>query len=59
MAQRKKPPFRGDHVGSLLRPEELLESRTKMKAGQISAEELRNHENECIEKSLSYKKMQV
>ena len=48
MAQRKKPPFRGDHVGSLLRPEELLESRTKMKAGQISAEELRNHENECI-----------
>ena len=48
MTQRKKPPFRGDHVGSLLRPNELLVSRIKMKAGQISAGELRNHENECI-----------
>jgi 5-methyltetrahydropteroyltriglutamate--homocysteine methyltransferase len=48
MAQRKKPPFRGDHIGSLLRPEKLLESRTKLKAGKISAEELRDHENECI-----------
>ena len=48
MAQRKKPPFRGDHIGSLLRPEKLLGSRTKLKAGKISAEELRDHENECI-----------
>ena len=48
MSQRKKPPFRGDHIGSLLRPEKLLESRTKLKAGKISAEELRDHENECI-----------
>ena len=48
MAQRKKPPFRGDHIGSLLRPERLLEARSKMKAGQISAEELRDQENECI-----------
>jgi len=48
MSRRKKPPFRGDHIGSLLRPEELLESRTKLKAGKILAEELRDHENECI-----------
>lgn len=48
MSQRKKPPFRGDHIGSLLRPEKLLESRTKLKTGKISAEELRDHENECI-----------
>ena len=48
MAQRKKPPFRGDHIGSLLRPEKLLGSRTKLKAGKISAEELRDQENECI-----------
>ncbi len=48
MSMRKKPPFRGDHVGSLLRPESLLKSRTKFKAGEMTAEELRNHENECI-----------
>ena len=48
MTQRRKPPFRGDHIGSLLRPEKLLESRSKLRAGQISAEELRDHENECI-----------
>lgn len=48
MANRDKPPFRGDHIGSLLRPQELLESRRKMRAGEISIEELRDHENECI-----------
>ena len=48
MAHRKKPPFRGDHIGSFLRPERLLESRQKMNIGEISADELRDHENECI-----------
>ena len=48
MAHRKKPPFRGDHIGSFLRPERLLESRQKMKIGEISADELRDHENECL-----------
>ena len=48
MANWDKPPFRGDHIGSLLRPQELLESRRKMRAGEISIEELRDHENECI-----------
>ena len=27
MAQRSKPPFRADHVGSLLRPRALLQAR--------------------------------
>ena len=48
MVNWDKPPFRGDHIGSLLRPEELLESRRKMRAGEISIGELRYHENECI-----------
>ena len=48
MVNWDKPPFRGDHIGSLLRPQELLESRRKMRAGEISIEELRDHENECI-----------
>ena len=49
MAIRIRPPFRGDHVGSLLRPETLLLSREKMKRGDISPEELKIHEDRCIE----------
>ncbi|MEJ2120134.1 MAG: 5-methyltetrahydropteroyltriglutamate--homocysteine S-methyltransferase [Alphaproteobacteria bacterium] len=44
----RKPPFRADHVGSLLRPPELLAMRDKWHAGEISADELREHENEAI-----------
>ena len=29
------PPFRADHVGSLLRPESLLEARRRRDAGTI------------------------
>ena len=43
-----KGPFRADHVGSLLRPESLLEKREEWKAENISDTDLRNHENECI-----------
>jgi 5-methyltetrahydropteroyltriglutamate--homocysteine methyltransferase len=32
----QKPPFRADHVGSLLRPRELHEARAKNRAGQLS-----------------------
>ena len=35
------PPFRADHVGSLLRTPEVKENRLKWKNGEISAEELR------------------
>ena len=42
------PPFRADHVGSLLRPPELVAARAKAKAGQLSAEELRSVEDKCI-----------
>ena len=43
-----KPPFRADHVGSLLRPRELHEVRAKRKKGEISAEELRKAEDQHI-----------
>ena len=33
MTQRTTPPFRADHVGSLLRPAELAEARAKAKRG--------------------------
>src|SRR6185437_2136400 len=48
MARRTKPPFRADHVGSLLRPKSLLDAREAAKAGRLSAAELRHAEDEAI-----------
>src|SRR5215472_2923488 len=42
------PPFRADHVGSLLRPPELLRARAEHQAGRLSAEELRRVEDTAI-----------
>ncbi len=42
------PPFRADHVGSLLRPPELLAAREAKKQGKLSAAELRAVEDGCI-----------
>jgi 5-methyltetrahydropteroyltriglutamate--homocysteine methyltransferase len=41
-------PYRADHVGSLLRPKSVLDARKRRAAGEISAEELRDFENEAI-----------
>jgi 5-methyltetrahydropteroyltriglutamate--homocysteine methyltransferase len=48
MAPRTSPPFRADHVGSLLRPPELLQAREDFKAGSIDAAELKGIEDEAI-----------
>jgi 5-methyltetrahydropteroyltriglutamate--homocysteine methyltransferase len=45
---RTKPPFRADHVGSLLRPQRLLQARDDVAAGKIDAAELRGIEDEAI-----------
>ena len=45
---RTKPPFRADHVGSLLRPPELLRAREDFASGRIAAEDLRAVEDEAI-----------
>ena len=42
------PPFRADHVGSLLRPKELLKARQHHHNGEISKEELRQVEDQYI-----------
>jgi 5-methyltetrahydropteroyltriglutamate--homocysteine methyltransferase len=42
------PPFRADHVGSLLRPRSLLDARTRHAAGEIDDAELRAVEDEAI-----------
>ena len=43
-----KPPFRADHVGSLLRPQELHEARAKAKKGEITQEALKAVQDRCI-----------
>src|SRR5271166_4479865 len=47
--QRSKPPFRADHVGSLLRPAALKEAREKRAKGEISSAELTAIEDREIE----------
>lgn len=48
MADQKKAPFRANHVGSLLRPRDLLQAREKHEKGEISAAALREVEDRCI-----------
>jgi len=48
VAQRVTPPFRADHVGSLLRPRALLEARARRARNEISAQDLERHEDEAI-----------
>ena len=48
MSDRTTPPFRADHVGSLLRPPELLQAREDFADDKLSAAELRAIEDEAI-----------
>src|SRR6476469_4918181 len=45
---RETPPFRADHVGSLLRPRRLLEARAAHADGKLDDEELRAVEDDAI-----------
>jgi 5-methyltetrahydropteroyltriglutamate--homocysteine methyltransferase len=47
--QRTKPPFRADHVGSLLRSAALKEARSKHAGGAINADQLKAIEDREIE----------
>jgi 5-methyltetrahydropteroyltriglutamate--homocysteine methyltransferase len=48
MAPRATPPFRADHVGSLLRPPELLQARADAAEGRIPAAQLREVEDKAV-----------
>ncbi len=48
MTDTSGPPFRADHVGSLLRPQDLLEARARFAAGEIDDAELRGVEDAAI-----------
>ena len=45
---REKPPFRAEHIGSLLRPAALLEQRARFARGEISQNDLTTAENAAI-----------
>ncbi|HEX3442755.1 MAG TPA: 5-methyltetrahydropteroyltriglutamate--homocysteine S-methyltransferase, partial [Pseudolabrys sp.] len=50
MSQRTQPPFRADHVGSLLRTAPLKEARLKRERGEIDATALKAVEDREIDK---------
>ncbi|MBO0683881.1 MAG: 5-methyltetrahydropteroyltriglutamate--homocysteine S-methyltransferase [Candidatus Dormibacteraeota bacterium] len=53
MAARTTPPFRADHVGSLLRPAPLTAARADFKAGRIGADQLRACEDDAIREAIA------
>jgi 5-methyltetrahydropteroyltriglutamate--homocysteine methyltransferase len=55
-AVRTTPPFRADHVGSLLRPAELLDARADFDAGRIGTDDLRAVEDEAIRDAVQLQK---
>jgi 5-methyltetrahydropteroyltriglutamate--homocysteine methyltransferase len=50
MTQRTKPPFRADHVGSILRTAPIKDARAKHEKGEIDAAQLKEVEDREIEK---------
>lgn len=48
-----RPPFRADHVGSLLRPEKLQKARRRWQEGKIGDSDLRRIEDESIRDAVS------
>jgi 5-methyltetrahydropteroyltriglutamate--homocysteine methyltransferase len=48
VTQRSRPPFRADHVGSLLRPPALLAARERAASSEISPADLRIAEDAAI-----------
>jgi 5-methyltetrahydropteroyltriglutamate--homocysteine methyltransferase len=50
VAERLFPPFRADHVGSLIRPQRLIEARERRTRGEIGRDELLAIQQEAISK---------
>jgi 5-methyltetrahydropteroyltriglutamate--homocysteine methyltransferase len=48
--RRTTPPFRADHVGSLLRPRRLLDAREDLAKGSVTGSQLRTIEDEEVRK---------
>src|SRR6202521_4826724 len=48
MQERMKPPFRADHVGSLIRPDALINAREAAEKGKLAPEELTRIQHDAI-----------
>src|SRR5689334_22587946 len=48
--------YRADHVGSFLRPQEVLDAHDKFRAGQMSESDVREIENKAISQVLDLQK---
>ena len=53
MAPKQIPPFRAEHVGSLLRPGYLLEARKKFDNKEVTREQLREVEERAIAEAVA------
>jgi 5-methyltetrahydropteroyltriglutamate--homocysteine methyltransferase len=53
MAERTKPPFRADHVGSLIRPEALIKAREQTEKSRLSPDELQRIQRAAIVDAVS------
>jgi 5-methyltetrahydropteroyltriglutamate--homocysteine methyltransferase len=53
LAPRTSPPFRADHVGSLLRPPELLAARAEHATGRLPADRLRAVEDDAVRAAIA------
>src|ERR1700720_2800843 len=48
MQERMKPPFRADHVGSLIRPDALIKAREAAEKGEMPSAELTRIQHDAI-----------
>jgi 5-methyltetrahydropteroyltriglutamate--homocysteine methyltransferase len=53
MAAPHDPPFRAEHIGSLLRPPALLALRARHERGEVGAADLRAAEDDCIRQAVA------
>ena len=52
MTNKKKPPFRADHVGSLLRPKKIREAFKEFHSGKIDKDEFIGIQDESIKEAI-------
>jgi 5-methyltetrahydropteroyltriglutamate--homocysteine methyltransferase len=48
MQERPKPPFRADHVGSLIRPDALIAARNAAEKGELASAELTRIQHDAV-----------
>ncbi len=53
MSQRIDPPFRAEHLGSLIRPAKLIQAREAWRDGKLPAAELRAMEDDCVREAVA------